>query len=151
MLLYLYIYFVFHVYGFSDSKLTKEKTIYYFETLLIMISVNLSFDSNSLSKEDQQLNDKKSEDKELKNSKVFSSFVQVSQLSITMLSCVLVGVLLGGFLDKAFKTTPWLLLIFSFLGMGAAIKSIFELSKTNNSEERKMKNNNEHENTDNED
>lgn len=52
-----------------------------------------------------------------------------SQIGITIVACVLVGVLVGSFLDKLFGTTPWLLLFFSFCGVGAAFKSIFEQSR----------------------
>jgi ATP synthase protein I len=38
-------------------------------------------------------------------------------------------VLVGRFLDSLFGTGPWLLLIFSFLGVGAAVKSLFDMSK----------------------
>ena len=54
---------------------------------------------------------------------------QVSQIGFTMLACVLVGVFLGHFLDSRLDTSPWLLLLFSFLGMGAAFKSLFEIAK----------------------
>jgi ATP synthase protein I len=45
-----------------------------------------------------------------------------------MISCVFVGVFLGRFLDSRLKTTPWLLLVFSLLGVGAALKSFFDLA-----------------------
>ena len=51
----------------------------------------------------------------------------LSQIGITMAACVLVGVLLGRFLDNFFGTSPWLLIIFSFLGMAAAFKALFDL------------------------
>jgi len=38
---------------------------------------------------------------------------------------VLIGVLLGRYLDGLLGTSPWLLLLFSFSGVGAAIKSLF--------------------------
>jgi len=44
-----------------------------------------------------------------------------------MAASVLVGVLLGKYLDGLLDTTPWLLLIFSLLGVGAAIKSLFNI------------------------
>lgn len=52
----------------------------------------------------------------------------LSQLGIAMAACVITGVLLGKFLDGLFGTSPWLLLVFSLLGAGAAIKACFDLS-----------------------
>ncbi|NLM60667.1 MAG: AtpZ/AtpI family protein [Clostridiales bacterium] len=42
---------------------------------------------------------------------------------------VLLGVFLGKFLDSLLNTSPWLLLVFSLLGAGAAIKSLYDSSK----------------------
>ena len=52
-----------------------------------------------------------------------------SRIGMTVVSCVLLGVLAGKFLDGFFNTSPWLLLVFSFLGMAAAFKALFDLSK----------------------
>ncbi|HBT64732.1 MAG TPA: hypothetical protein DEB10_08755 [Ruminococcaceae bacterium] len=46
-----------------------------------------------------------------------------------MAASVLVGVLLGKYLDGLLGTTPWLLLISSLLGAGAAIKVLFNISQ----------------------
>ena len=54
---------------------------------------------------------------------------QVSQIGITMLVCVLAGVLIGNFLDSHFNTGPWLVIIFTLIGVGAAFRSLFELYK----------------------
>jgi ATP synthase protein I len=50
-----------------------------------------------------------------------------SQIAITIIACVAIGVFSGMWLDSLFGTSPWLLLVFSFLGMGAAFKSIIDL------------------------
>ena len=52
-----------------------------------------------------------------------------SHIGITMVVCVMVGVFIGRFLDSFFGTTPWLLLLFTFLGAGAAFKGMYDLSK----------------------
>jgi ATP synthase protein I len=39
------------------------------------------------------------------------------------------GALLGWFLDRLFKTSPWLLLVMLFLGFGVAIRNIYRISK----------------------
>lgn len=56
-------------------------------------------------------------------------FSQVSQIGTTIAAAILVGVLFGKFFDSLLGTAPWLLLIFSLLGVGAAIKSLFDISK----------------------
>jgi len=54
----------------------------------------------------------------------------VSQVGVMMVACVLIGVLLGNFLDSLLGTAPWLLLVFSLFGVGAAIKSLFDMGKS---------------------
>ena len=67
------------------------------------------------------------------NKKQKNEFVRalsmVSQIGLMMIACVVIGVLLGNYLDKLLGTSPWLLLVFSFLGVAAAFKSIFDYSK----------------------
>ena len=52
----------------------------------------------------------------------------ISQMGVMIAACIAVGVLLGWFLDNLFGTSPWLLLLFSLIGVGAAFKSIFEFA-----------------------
>jgi ATP synthase protein I len=53
----------------------------------------------------------------------------LSQIGVTVVACLLIGVFAGKFLDEWLGTSPWLVLIFSMLGAGAAFKALFELSK----------------------
>ena len=68
-----------------------------------------------------------------KNQKHRREFIKglstLSQIGVMVAACVIVGVMLGRFLDGLFGTSPWLLLLFSFLGAGAAFKSLFEYTK----------------------
>ena len=52
-----------------------------------------------------------------------------SQIGISMASCVLLGVVAGGFLDRRFDTSPWLLLVFSLFGVAASFKVLFDWAK----------------------
>jgi len=52
-----------------------------------------------------------------------------TQVAINIIACVAIGVFLGVWLDSKLGTSPWLLIVFSFLGVGAAFKSIIELGK----------------------
>lgn len=64
-----------------------------------------------------------------KNNDMIRTLAYFSQIGVTMGATVLIGVLLGKYLDDLFGTSPWLLLIFSFLGAGAALKSLFNAPK----------------------
>lgn len=56
-------------------------------------------------------------------------FSQISQVGFSIFACILIGVFIGRFLDNSLGTSPWLLLVFSFLGVGAAFKYLYDLSK----------------------
>ena len=43
--------------------------------------------------------------------------------------CLIGGILLGNYLDKRFGTSPWLLLLFTLLGLAAAFKAIYDQGK----------------------
>lgn len=52
----------------------------------------------------------------------------LTQLGVSMAVCVFIGVMLGKFLDGLFGTSPWLLVIFAFIGAGAAFKVMYDLA-----------------------
>ena len=56
----------------------------------------------------------------------FSHFLQIG---ISIIACLAVGIFIGWLLDRYLGTTPWLLLVFTLLGIGAAFKSIFDFAK----------------------
>jgi len=60
---------------------------------------------------------------------IFRAASLFTQIAITIATCVFLGVFIGRFLDNRFGTEPWLLLVFSLLGVGAAFKSLYELIK----------------------
>lgn len=68
-------------------------------------------------------------DKKTKNSETLRALANFSQIGVTMAASVLIGVMLGKYLDGILGTSPWLLLIFSLLGVGAAIRSLFNIFK----------------------
>lgn len=75
------------------------------------------------------MNKKEEKKKPSNKSEALKAFTHFSQIGVTIAASVLVGVLLGRFLDNLFGTTPWLLLIFSLLGVGSAIQSLFNIPK----------------------
>ena len=69
---------------------------------------------------------KQNKDTQAKKDKFFKDLTNFMQIGITMAASVLIGVLLGKYLDNLLGTSPWLLLVFSLFGAGAAIKSLFD-------------------------
>ncbi|MGI6566134.1 MAG: AtpZ/AtpI family protein [Limnochordia bacterium] len=69
-------------------------------------------------------------DHQLKTSDTLRALAYFSQIGITMAASVLIGVLLGRYLDILLGTAPWLGLVFSLLGAGAAIKLMFSFSNS---------------------
>ena len=67
--------------------------------------------------------------KKPKDNQTLKALAQFSQIGFTLAASIFVGVFLGKFLDDLLGTTPWLLFIFSLLGVGAAFKSIFNIKK----------------------
>jgi ATP synthase protein I len=67
--------------------------------------------------------------KKKQRSEIMRALSLMSQIGITIIICVAVGVLLGKFLDNLLGTSPWLLLVFTLFGSGAAFKSIFDIAK----------------------
>ena len=60
---------------------------------------------------------------------VMGAVSQVTQIAVTVIACVVIGVFLGVFLDNLLGTAPWLIIVFSLLGVGAAFKSLYDLHK----------------------
>ena len=52
----------------------------------------------------------------------------VGQLGINMAACIVVGVITGKYLDLWLGTPPWLLLVFSLLGVGASFKTLYDFA-----------------------
>ena len=69
------------------------------------------------------------EDEQSKNNETLRALANFSHIGFTMAATVLVGVMLGKYLDGFFGTAPWLIIIFSLLGVGASIKYVFDISK----------------------
>jgi ATP synthase protein I len=58
-----------------------------------------------------------------------SSIGTAFKLSTELVSAVAVGTIIGFILDKTFGTTPWLILIFFFVGVVAGITNVFRSAK----------------------
>ena len=51
------------------------------------------------------------------------------KLSTELVAAVAIGTIIGFILDKTFGTTPWLIIIFFFLGVTAGIVNVFRSAK----------------------
>ena len=58
-----------------------------------------------------------------------SSIGTAFKLSTELVSAVAIGTIIGFILDKTFGTTPWLIIIFFFLGVTAGIVNVFRSAK----------------------
>lgn len=79
--------------------------------------------------EDALLDKPNDKDKQPINSEFLRALAHFSHIGVTMAAAVFIGVLLGKYLDGLLGTSPWLLLVFSLFGVGAALKVLFNLSK----------------------
>ena len=58
-----------------------------------------------------------------------SSIGAAFKLSAELVSAVAIGTIIGFILDKTFGSTPWLIIIFFFLGVIAGIVNVFRSAK----------------------
>ena len=58
-----------------------------------------------------------------------SSIGTAFKLSTELVAAVAIGTIIGFILDKTFGTTPWLIIIFFFLGVAAGIVNVFRSAK----------------------
>jgi len=66
---------------------------------------------------------------------IVKSLISYSSLGLEMGISVAIGIAIGYFLDKYFKTSPYLTIIFMIFGIVAAFKSIYELIKKTEKED----------------
>lgn len=66
----------------------------------------------------------KDKDKRSKKNETYRAIANFSQIGFTITANIFVGVLIGKYLDIWLSTSPWLLIIFSLLGVASAIRSL---------------------------
>jgi ATP synthase protein I len=59
----------------------------------------------------------------------FASFLTYGSLGLEMGLCVVIGLGMGYYLDRYFKTTPVLMLVFLGFGLAAGMKRLYQLWK----------------------
>ena len=65
--------------------------------------------------------------KELKE--IYRALALITSMGITVIICVCMGIFIGWLLDGWLGTTPWLILVFTLLGLVAAIKSMYHMAR----------------------
>ena len=58
----------------------------------------------------------------------FKGLAMLSQIGITVVACIAIGFFTGRWLDGLLGTSPWLLLLFILLGIGAAFKAVYDIA-----------------------
>ena len=71
---------------------------------------------------------------------VVKSLLSYSSLGIEMGLCVAIGIGMGYYLDKYFKTSPYMTVIFMIFGIIASMKVIYTLMKKLEKENERNKN-----------
>jgi len=66
---------------------------------------------------------------------LFRLMSKFSAVGLEMGFSVIIGLLMGIFLDKYFKTEPWLTILFLFFGLAAAFRVILRVAKEGKQEE----------------
>ena len=61
--------------------------------------------------------------------KLYKQVTRYSAIGLEMGFSVAIGVVIGYYLDRYFKTRPWLTLIFLIFGVVAGFRSLFSLIK----------------------
>lgn len=69
--------------------------------------------------------DNKDHNRKEKRDNPYRSMANFTQAGFTMAASVLIGVLLGRWIDQRLNTDPIFLLVFSLLGVVAALRSLF--------------------------
>jgi len=60
---------------------------------------------------------------------IFRAMSLITTMGVSIVTCVGMGVFVGWLLDRWLCTSPWMILVFSLLGVAAAFKTMFELFK----------------------
>lgn len=59
----------------------------------------------------------------------WSRLLQFSTIGLEMGLSVVVGLLIGNYLDRWLGTSPWMLVLFLFLGFAAGFRRLFSLAR----------------------
>jgi len=60
---------------------------------------------------------------------IYRALALITTMGISVVASVGLGIFIGWLLDRWLGTTPWLILVFTLLGIAAAIKSMYSMAK----------------------
>ena len=60
---------------------------------------------------------------------IYRAFALITYMGVSVVICVGLGIFIGWLLDRLLGTGPWLLLVFTLLGIFAAIKAMHDMAK----------------------
>jgi len=60
---------------------------------------------------------------------IYKALALITTMGISVVVSVGLGIFIGWLLDRWLGTTPWLILVFTLLGVAAAIKSMYSMAK----------------------
>jgi len=60
---------------------------------------------------------------------IYRALGLITYMGVSVVICVGLGILIGWLLDRWLGTTPWFMLVFTVLGIIAAIKSMYSMAK----------------------
>ncbi len=63
-----------------------------------------------------------------KDMSIASALGLITQIGLNMVITIGMSLFLGKFLDSIFKTSPWLLIVFTILGVLAAFRNMFYMT-----------------------
>ena len=86
-------------------------------------------DDNNDNKNSNNNDNNNNDDNKSQRKEFVRAISMLTHIGVLMVACILIGVFLGRFLDNLLGTSPWLLLLCTFLGLAAAFKSILDYSK----------------------
>lgn len=108
----------------KDIELNKPLPVHGFHFKAVLY---LKFKRES--KEEVVVSKKDSQEKQERNNKTIRALAQFSHIGVVIAASIFIGVMIGKYLDAFLGTSPWFLLIFSLLGIGAAFKSLLDIPK----------------------
>ena len=60
---------------------------------------------------------------------ILRAFALITVMGVSVVICLGMGIFIGWLLDRWLGTGPWLLMVFSVLGIFAAIKAMYDMAK----------------------
>lgn len=69
---------------------------------------------------------------EKEDGSIFRQLLRASTVGLDLVVLTFVGVIIGYYLDKWLHTSPWMLIVFTVLGIAAGFRQLFRLARGGN-------------------